>query len=329
MTWTRAWSRGGLGLLLLVAPGAGAQDTASLPSFDLERLELNAGRGPLAVGSGELLPEGELRVSLLGHYQRDPLTLNGGEERLSLIRARATGVLAVAWGVTSWLELSLRLPALAQQAGSHLEAQGITPPGRGGLGAPRLGGRLGLLRREAADPVDLALELGVGLPLGSERALARETRTSVLAQVMVGSHVGDVLATAFEAGVLLRPTVRLTVPGGEAQEVGNELRFGTALTTLGETLRAELDLNAALSWGSSNATLEVLGGARFTLAPGAEVFLLGGPGFGAEPGTPLFRVLAGVTFIRVPPTGPDHEPSIVQELVPLAPAPEHAEEDAP
>ena len=100
--------------LLLCASVAQAQEeeqTSPLPSFSLERLELNPGLGPLVLGSGELLPYRTLRVSLVGHYQRSPLAVEQEGERLSLVQDRTTGWLALAYGVLPWLELDAQIRA--------------------------------------------------------------------------------------------------------------------------------------------------------------------------------------------------------------------------
>ena len=61
---------------LLVSGAAFAQQApVALPGFELERLDLNPGaEGSLLLGTGGLLPQGSVRVSLLGHNERNPLS---------------------------------------------------------------------------------------------------------------------------------------------------------------------------------------------------------------------------------------------------------------
>jgi OOP family OmpA-OmpF porin len=298
---------------------AWAQQAQPLPDFALERLEVNPGRGALLVSGGELLEPGELRVSVVGHYQRDPLATYREGQRLALVRDRLTGVVTAAYGVLPRFELGAQLPLVTLQEGADASAQGIAAPARSGWGSPRLQGRVGLLSQGREEPVDLAVELELGLPVGSSQALAREAGTSVLSQVMVGGRWGPV-APALEAGVLLRPSVSLGPSSGSQDEVGSELRVGVGLTTVGQQVRGELGVRAAFSRGRTSSTAEVVGGARYAPVPTMEVFALGGLGFGAEPGTPLYRVIFGVAFTTARQAEPPvREPEIVYELVTLAP----------
>ncbi|MFY2561607.1 OmpA family protein [Corallococcus terminator] len=317
--WCARWQRRWTLAALLLAQVARAQEPAALPAFVLERLEVNPGPGPLATGGGTVLRDGELRVMVLGHYQHEPLTLNVKGESTPLLRSRSTGVFAVAWGLSSRLQLDARLPVMTQREGDDLASQGVIAPTRHGVGAPRVGARVGILRTEEDDSVDLAAEVGVNLPFGTNGALARAADTSILTRVMVGGRLGNNFAPSFEMGVLLRPTAVIEVPRLESRELGSELRIGAGLMTVGAPLRAELALNAGLSWKQARGAVELLGGARYAPRDGVELFALGGLGFGAEPGIPLFRLLAGVSFSYMlgEDTRPDTDASIVHESVPL------------
>ncbi|MDY7232352.1 OmpA family protein [Hyalangium rubrum] len=307
-------ARWGVALVLvgLAVASAHAQESSPLPNFSLERLELNPGRGPVVLSGAELLSARELRVVLVGHYQRKPLSVYSEGQRLSLVKDRATAVLALAYGVLPWLELGAGLPVVALQQGDDLTAQGISSPSSSGVGSPWLQGRLGLLSEASEDLVDVALKVGVGLPVGSTSVLAREAGTSVGAQVMVGKRLG-LVAPVLEAGVLLRPSVALGDASGSQDEVGNELRVGAGVTTVTSPLRGELGLRATFSQGRTTATVEALAGARYAPVPTMEVFAVGGMGFGQEPGTPQFRVLIGLAFTLAP--DPPPEPEIIYEFV--------------
>ncbi|GHG79244.1 hypothetical protein [Comamonas sp. JC664] len=67
-----------------------------------------------------------------------------------------------------------------------------------------------------------------------------------------------------------------------------------AVATTGQGLRGELGLHSAVPLTRDSLTpWEVVGGGRYPLGR-PELFALGGPGLGSAPGTPAFRVLAGV-----------------------------------
>ncbi|HLM46099.1 MAG TPA: OmpA family protein, partial [Myxococcaceae bacterium] len=150
--------------ILLLASTALAQPEG-LPKFELERLELNPnGRGSLVMGTGELLPTGGFRLSLLGHYQKDPLVLYADRSPVgSVVGDRAMAHLLVAWAPLRWLELGLHVPLVVWQRGDDLTSQGLGAPASTGLSTPSVQARVGLLSQRREAPVDLAVELGVGL----------------------------------------------------------------------------------------------------------------------------------------------------------------------
>lgn len=321
--------------LLLCTSMAWAQEATPLSAFSLERMALNPGLGPMTLGNGELLPQGTLRVSVMGHYQRNPLAVRHEDERFAFIRDRTTGLLSMAYGVLPWLELDAMVPAVAVQQGADLSTSlGISPPSRSGLGAPWFGGRLGLLNPAATEAFHMALELGAWLPMGNRGALARDSGTSAQGRILVGRRIG-IVAPAFEAGVLLRPTVVIGSSLGTQDRIGSEIRLGAGLT-VGRSLRGEVAAQAAFSWEQSRSSAEVRGGLRYSPSPLVEVFALVGTGIGAEPGTPRFRALAGLAF-RVD-ADPRPEPEeVVYELVSPLPrrsspqepsAPESSEEES-
>ncbi|MFY0526295.1 hypothetical protein ACN28I_25205 [Archangium gephyra] len=226
---------------LLLASAALAQPEG-LPSFELERLELNPnGRGSLVMGTGELLPSGGFRLSLLGHYEKDPLVLYAdGNPVGALVGHRATAHLLVAWAPMRWLELGAQLPLVVWQRGDDLGARGLAAPASTGLSTPSAHVRVGLLSQRREAPVDLAVELGVGLPVGSEAAIARDSTFRFSPKVMVGRRFG-LLRAGVEAGALVRPTVALIADQNVQDEVGNEVRLGAVLATTGSGLRGEAE----------------------------------------------------------------------------------------
>ncbi len=287
-----------MAVALLVGTQASAQAGAQLPGFNLERLQTNTGRGTVLIGNGELMVPGGLSVSLLGHYQRMPLELDDGERTLQVVRDRATALLSASYGLLPWLEVSAQVPFVLWQQGDDPNEIGLERLTAQGLSTPVLQARLGLLSRRYRQPVDLSADLGVGLPFGSEQALAGDNKPRFHARMVVGAVVRG-LNPSFEAGVLFRPSILLTTTEGVAKPgARSEIHLGASLATTGKGTRGELGLRAIVARQTS---VEVLGGLRFPLLVGLDAFLLGGPGLGAAPGAAQFRMLAGVSFRQEPP----------------------------
>ncbi|AKQ65502.1 OmpA domain protein [Myxococcus hansupus] len=269
-----------------------------MPGFELERLEVNPGRGSMVSGNGELLVPGGVSVGMVGHYQHLPLVLRNGENRAEMLRSRASAVLAGSYGVLPWLEVGAILPVVLWQKGGDLGFVGLKPAASQGLGTPVLQARLGLLARRDEHPVDLALDLAAGLPVGSAEALARDAGMRFRARATVGTQLGWLHPT-LDAGVLLRSRDPLATPAASDQTL--EVRMGASVATVGKGLRGELALRGAFAADSRQPSVELLAGGHLPLSNELELFAWGGPGFGATPGTPIVRVLMGVSFRTEPP----------------------------
>ncbi len=289
--------------LLLATGTALAKEPAPVTGIELERLELNPGAaGSLLVGTGELLPAGALRLSAAGHYQHNPVVMQLGQERLPIIGSRVTTHLAAAWGLTNWLQLEAQVPLVALQRGADLRDRGIAPPEKYGLSTPSVGARWALLSQERADWADIALGVGVGLPVGGASGLSQEVGPRYSPQVMVGRRLGW-FRLALEAQALVRPGGGATPESVLKQpQVGNELRFGAVAATVGHQLRWELDVRGAIPLvEKQQGSVELLFGSRYLMNLSTEVFALAGMGVGSAPGTPLFRVMMGTAFGGVIP----------------------------
>jgi outer membrane protein OmpA-like peptidoglycan-associated protein len=283
---------------LLLGTSAAAQSPAPLPGFQLERMEFNpSAEGSLVVGTGALRPAGELRVSLLAHHEHAPLTFYRMDlGRFDVIKNRQTAHVLASFSVMDRLELGVQLPLVLRQASGDLSAPGISTPSSFGLSTPHLHARLGLLSEREGSPLDLALELGTGLPLGTGEALAGSGGFRFLPKLMVGRSLGWFRA-GVEASLLLQPSVVLSRNATQVRdELGNELRLGASVSTTNQGLRGEVAVRGALPLVRSPASVEVLAGARYPTSRGWEVFALGGMGFGSTPGTPQFRAIAGISF---------------------------------
>lgn len=299
-----------LALLASLAAPAHAQ---ALRSFDLERLELNPGaQGSLVVGTGALLPEGSLRLSMTGHYERNPLALYSTTEGLQiLVHDRISSHLGVAYAPASWLELGTQVPLVLHQAATQLSADGLVESASYGLSTPHVNARVGLFSRRSGQSVDLAFDFDLGLPLGTAGVLGRESGFRYMPRVMAGTRVGS-FQVGLDAAMLVRPALTLSsdaTPDTVRDEIGNELRAAAAISTTGEGVRWELNLLSALSLTRAPSAMEALVGMRVPFKGSWEFYALGGVGFGSRPGTPLARALVGIAFdtSRLPPPPPEVE----------------------
>jgi outer membrane protein OmpA-like peptidoglycan-associated protein len=272
-----------------------------VPSFELERLRLNPGaRDGLLVGGGDLLPKDDLRVSLTAHYEHDPLVYRAADGTVlaTVVGSRFTMHLAGAWSPTKWLELALQLPFVAYQGNSRgLSDVAVTAPAGFALGTPYLQARAGLLREADGQPLDLALGMAVGLPLGSEAALTRDPTVTVPLSVGAGKVFGKLVRVGVDLGATLRGGQSLSPDNPNARDtLGSQLDVGVGASTLGPGLRGELSVRSAIPFTNAPAGTELMLGARYPLG-GFELFALAGPGFGRLPGTPVFRLLVGAAWL--------------------------------
>ncbi len=284
----------------------------AVPGFELERFAPNPGaRETLGLSTGDGLAAGSLRVSLLGHYERDPLVFTvAGVRSGAAISSRVTAHVLAAWAFTDWAELSLSLPIVAWQQGDDLSAIGLSRPATTALGAPWLTGRFTLLRQSAGKPLDLAVSLGLGVPLGSAAALTRDPGVGLAFAPSVGAgralgpvRLGANLGATVRGSEVLTPTAsRIT------DEVGPYFSYGVALSTTTLPVHLEATLRGEVPFTRTSASAELLVGVRVPFLALFEVSALGGPGFGHTPGTPAWRALLGLawtpSFANQPPPAP-------------------------
>jgi uncharacterized repeat protein (TIGR01451 family) len=285
---------------LAVALTAGAAQ-AQVAQFDLERLDLNPGASAsLVTHTGDLLKKGAWRASLTGHYQHEPLVLYRLDTNARLgavVGSRVTAHVAGAWAPLDWLEVGLQLPIVLWQGGDDLSAWGVAAPTSTALGTPWLTGRFGLLRERGGAPLDLSVQLGLGLPFGSPAAFSNTTPIAFAPRLGVGKTVLDWLRLGGEVGFNLRgaPTDAMSqaVP---QRNISSTFLYGLSATTVGDGLRGEVSLRGGVGLDGGQGAAELFIGARYPLGKLFEVYAIGGPGFGTLPGNPAFRVLAGVAL---------------------------------
>lgn len=307
-----------------------AQNTA-VQGFDLERVIPNPGSShSWLLATGDALEAGQLRVSLTGHYEHDPLVLKVMGARVgTIVGSRFTTHVGAAWGVLDWLEVDLALPVVVAQGGDDLTSQGLTRVSSTSLGSPVVATRFTLLRQNDGAPLDLGWSLGLSLPLGSSSAYTKDPGLGlgVMPSLGAGRSIASLIRVGAEVGIDLRTTQVLSrYTTSVRDEVGSTLAFGATAATLGNSLRGELDVRALVPLTKTSLGVEVLGGVRYPLAQHTfEVFALVGAGAGQLPGTPMFRVMAGLAWTPQPvvpagPLGQRAEPLEVAPVVAQAPS---------
>jgi len=287
-------------LLLLLAGciGLTAFGQNTMKSFELEQLTLNPGaRSNLLLSTGDLLPERSFRISLVGHYQSQPLAVykSTDDEKLGyIVDARTTGHVTMAISVAKWLEIGAQVPYVFSQTGDSPERTQFPAVGKEALGTPYFQFRFGLMSEYYGDAVDLGLHLGATLPLGSALALTRDVDYGFNPRIGFGKNLGDYFRIGAEVGALLR---HRQVLADQDSEVGNYLTVGAALSTTNKGLRFEVGGRALYPLVEAPFSGEAFAGLRWgTPCNVFEIFALGAKGFGKAPGTPNWRVLGGIAL---------------------------------
>lgn len=283
---------------------------AALTATGLDRLVLVPGAGPLVGGDGATHGVGKLRVALAGHYEHAPLQLdatwaNGDAVKATVLAYRVQAHLLASFGVLERFDLQVQLPLTVSQRGDELSSLGLKTPEPFGVGSPVIGARYGVLATRAEQPLDLAVQLGVSVPVGTVAALTGR-RLALLPSVHASRSFSHLhLAGSVGASIEERQALG-------AQALGSTFEL-TGMVGYGADWRVELVSRSVFSFEGAPSTSELLlGGRALALGP-VDLFLLGGPTFGDAPGVPAFRVLAGVglnvTYLKPPdPCSGPHTP---------------------
>ncbi|MGV3625623.1 MAG: Ig-like domain-containing protein, partial [Archangium sp.] len=273
-----------------------AQAQTQVAPFELERVRLNPGAADgLLQEGGKLMDPMSLRVSLLGHYQHNPLVVHeDGRPVASLVGSRWTAHLGAAFGITDWLEAGLQIPLVLSQTG-NAEGTGYTPITNAvALGTPWLQLRAAPLRERSGAPLDLSFGVAVGFPFGSAASLTRENTVTAVPTIGIGKTLGSMFRIGGNVAVNIRPASGLN--DASATQVGSYMTTGLVLSTTGKVLRGELSGRVDIPFTQSPVAGELYAGIRWAPHHLIELSLIGGPGFGTQPGTPAFRVLGGIAF---------------------------------
>jgi len=259
---------------------------ASAQSVDLDLLSPNPGAaGDEVVSTGRALEAGAWRAGVMAHYQGNLSRVNDSP---ALISDRLLAHVALAYGLTDWLQLGAQLPVVARQSGNGAV-------GSAGIATPTVGLRASLMRQSAGAAADLTAGVTVGLPIGTSDVFGRNPGVSVLPEVAVGREDGGIRYGA-SLGAYLREASGVA-PATDAFPAQSDVRLGASISTANdEGPRGELNARLAVGLAKPAVGAEIMAGVRVPVWEGGEAFVLAGPGFGPLMGVPTFRILAGLTF---------------------------------
>lgn len=284
--------------LVLCGFAASAQPTP-VPAFDLERGRLNpSGAHGLLVESADLLEPLNWRVGLALQYEHDPLVLLlDGHRAGAVVGSRLATTVVGTLGVADGLEVSAQLPVVLLQRGADLSSLGVAPV-RGGSAAGTLwfAARAALAQQGHGAPLDLALGVALGLPFGSPEALTTDGDLAVMPSVSAGRRLTRMVRLGGSVSANLRKVTSLGTPVTVSAELGSVISPAVVLEVDGGGPRAELSARLDVPLTRIGLGAEVDLGVRYRVVDLLELYALGGPGFGPLPGTPAFRVLAGVAM---------------------------------
>jgi len=307
-------------LLLLIPAVSAAQTPPATPAVDIETLYLDpAARGGLTVGSGETLKGGRFRAGVGLGYSYGHLSFStANTEGIIVLRDRITAQVFGAVGITDWLEIGATIPVIIQQ---FTAAAATFPVSSAGLGTPYVHLKFGILGENR--PVFMSLGLSAGIPVGTSNALANQG-FAVAPRLNLGKRFST-FTLSTEISALIRTSVGApSTAGGDLRmyggsywdNVGNNLFVSLAATTAGEVARGELAVRFIAPLQQGWVGIEGLLGLRVNLKM-TELFLALGPGFGAHPNTPGFRVYLGAAFGNAngkpKPTCVETEPYVLTE----------------
>lgn len=316
-----------LAVSILASP-AGAQsslDPLTTRGIDLVPFKFTPSMDSgLTLEGGELLQTRSFLLQALVDMNVGILTLKNGEERIGdLVPFRTDIHILGAYQLHPRIEVAADLPIFIAQAANFglLTAQGFplqNPPGPVGLGAPRILGRVQILKQSEFPIVGLAGVLEVRIPIGgvanlmSDRGFVFAPRLAVeraIGPVRILGNIGWRLRTAPGRFLNLYVAQEFTLSGGAIIDLPNFSRFQS------NQLIAELNLatpaEAPFTFTESEALktpFELMVGARTQFAGnwGAQLAIgkgLGSAGYGRE----AIRFTLALTYEHVAQPDDDND----------------------
>jgi outer membrane protein OmpA-like peptidoglycan-associated protein len=275
--------------------------TKPLPQYNLERFPLNvSGNGDLAMQAGTLNPEGSLRFSMFGEIADDAQLNRSVDGFASYAVTRKLLWLQGTYAANKWVQFSLQVPfVLFQNGASALPGNGFASYESSGIATPYVGGRVGILRQSDTMPLNLALDVRVGLPLGDSRNFGSDLRAPILPTLSASHDFGQWRLSGQVGATFRSQSTAVLLSGNDQDTFDHEMGVGIGVSgapVKDLPLRLEASGNLGMALKNSAATVQTFAGARYALSQGTEVFLGGGPAFGSLIGTPKFLVMGGVSL---------------------------------
>lgn len=276
-----------LPLLLLAAPAA-AQDQGNARRFS-----------PTPVLSPYLTLDGShthgaggLAAGLITSFEQRPLIFyRDGERTADIVGERLAADLAVAYGITEWLDAGVVLPLVLVQSG---HGSGTAKLASFAFGDPGLALKAELLDKHRWG-FGAAVIAGATFPLGDAESFAGEANVTGTGRVALELPVGSRLDFALNGGYRVREESRI-----DAITLDDEILLGLGvswrvLPVVAVVAEANAAARAAAPFAETAETpVDVNGGARWLVWEGLQ--LVGGVGAGVQPGygSPAWRAFLGV-----------------------------------
>lgn len=251
-----------------------------------------------------------LRLAL--DYARAPLVVGergGGPERARIVDHQLLAHVLFAIGLLDRFEAHVALPLALHQSG---DAGAEWPsPASFALQDGWIGGKARLLGRDEQG-LQLAATTAFRLPFGSRDELSGDGGLGATAAVIPAFVMPDGWALLARVGVTYRPPRQLAnarVGPELLMGAGTRLPVGAGLEVVAEVL-GETALVGEGLFGRVSTRLEALAAVRWTSGSGLTVSGGGGPGLSQGVGTPAFRALASVGYVRPRPAPPEPMPDV-------------------
>lgn len=255
--------------------------------------------GGVGTGAAETLAQGDWTAGLYLNYARNPLIRwAAGERASSSVANNLTAHVTGGYGIFDWLSIEAEAPFVAYQSGDE---PGVALAAQA-MGDLRITPRLRLLT-QWKHGVALSFAPTVTVPLGGAEALVGDPSVGFVPEASL-SYRGGGVTFASQVGVRVRKQVSVL----DRTQLGPEATVRVAAAfEVTPTVEALIDFNGGLAFatvddGLVGNPLEVLAGARVRPAPRWAVTVGAGTALLSAPGTPDFRLVAGVAY------GPGNDP---------------------
>jgi outer membrane protein OmpA-like peptidoglycan-associated protein len=298
--------------------------SAEAYSVDIELVRPTFSQGHLfGVDSPIITKQGELRYGTFLMYEHAPLVIYEFDEpNGTVVGNRIQDYLGVSYDAYPNMSLRLTLPLALQWGGVRQEWEANSPAGLGDIG---IGARWMAVN---AGPLAAGLRVDLFAPTSTSRSYLGE-RTPRFEPGLLASLGFGPAELLVDVGANLRELVETN----EDFQLGSELKLSGGLRYFLSPEKLALGLTGIshagfteLYGGGAENTLESVAGVQLWPKKGVQVDLGAGRGFVQGYGTTQLRVVAGLTFTRIP-----EEPAVIQQQVvnvievPVAP-PEEPEE---